>query len=410
MRSLNVIIGTVFVVVLPLCSLLAQGGGVVVESSAGNFFGIGGRAAAMGEAVVVSVMDGSAIFYNPAGLTRIKRPEFYAALSNEKMKSQTDWSGLQTAVSSESDLSRTRLNALDLSVPVPTYRGSLVVAFGVNRTKSFDRVFNFRQPGRTALEEASGGIREWSAAAAVELSPRLAVGGTLSYLRGSESYYWNYSDESVQYIDNMQSNYSAFGVRVGLTMEANPYLTFGFTIDAPTRFYIKQDYVQRTITSTNDDETVGTYEYDLSHPFVFAGGVAFRWKALLLETDLGYADWSQLEYKDVPSLDSMNQMLHHAYSDVLQYRFGGEFTLPRYGIVLRGGYKHDPLPFSGVQLSNQIEKDRNAFSFGIGILIDRLVMLDLGYVHTTYEVYDGPDRLSEKFISDKVMVSVGYRI
>ena len=401
---------SLLLVIIPSTALLAQSGGnLISESSAGNFFGIGARAVGMSEAVVVSAMDGTAIVYNPAGLVRIKRPEFFGALSQEKVGEATG--------NANNDFRKTRLNGLDLSVPVPTYRGSLVVAFGVNRTKSFDRTFAYDYTTSNAVEEAMGGIDEWSAAGALELSPRLAVGATLTYYHGTENYSWNFNahglepgDVPYQNLDNINSHYSAIGARLGMTLEPNPYLTLGFTLDAPTRFNIKQDYILRTIGGSNADEVDGNYEYDLQHPFLFNGGAAIRIKTLLLEADLGYADWSQLEYKGGSDLDSLNQLLQKAYTDAFQYRFGAEWTIPQYSIVLRGGFKHDPLPISGIQMYNQIEKNRNSFSFGMGFLVDRLVMLDIAYARANYTIFDGTRNLSQKYTSDRVLASIGYRI
>ena len=402
-------VSLLLVIVISTTLSAQSGSSLISESSAGNYFGIGARAVGMSEAVVVSVMDGTAIVYNPAGLVRIKRPELFGALSQEQVKEATG--------SADNNFRKTRLNGLDLSVPVPTYRGSLVVAFGVNRTKSFDRTFTYDYATSSAVEEAMGGINEWSAAGAIELSPRLAVGATLTYYHGSEDYSWNFNakrlepgDTPYQNLDNINSRYSAIGARLGMTMEPNPYLTLGLTLDAPTRYNIKQDYVLRTITAGNADETVGNYEYDLQHPFIFNGGAAVRIKTLLLEADLGYADWSQLEYKGGTDLDSLNQLLQKAYTDAFQYRFGAELTIPQYSLVLRGGFKHDPLPISGIQIYNQIEKNRNSFSFGMGFLVDRLVMLDIAYAHANYTIFDGNRNQPQKYTSDRVLASIGYRI
>jgi len=405
---------------IALCTMtFAQSGqgDRISESSAGNFFGVGGRAVGMSEAVVVSVMDGTAIVYNPAGLARIKRPELFGALSHERVKNRTGFGGNVAT----SDFAKTRLNGLDLTVPVPTYRGSLVVAFGVNRTKSFDRTLTFQSGGgfarEEAVEEGSGGIREWSAAGAIELSPRLAVGTTLTYYRGKENYYWNYiypgpNDAPVRNVDNTESRYSAVGARVGLIFEANPYVTFGFTVDAPTKYTIQWDYQRETFPPDSSDGLYNS-EYHLTHPFIFNLGTAFRFKTMTLEADVGYADWSQLETDPqimVDSTLSLNRAYQMYFSDAIQLRLGAEYVVPRYGIVLRGGFKHDPLPFSGVQLSNQIEKDRNSFSAGLGFLIDRIVMLDIAYARASYTLLDGERDVSSKYTSDRVLLSVGYRI
>lgn len=407
---------TLLIALLAATPLMAQDdtGDTFSESSADNFFGIGGRAVGMSEAVTASVLDGTALLYNPAGLVRLARPEFYGALSHEKVRCVSDWQSSSTS----DDFAKTRLNTLSLAVPVPTYRGSFVVAFGINRVKSFDHAYTFSvgTPStftETGQEQSMGGIREWSAGAAIELSPRLAVGATATYYRGSEDYSWYYESAGdfnvLRYEDEISSDYSGVGIRLGMTAEVNPYLSLGLTIDSPVRYSIDQEYTQVTVENGVREEYYGTYEYTLQHPFTFNAGVAFRLETLTVEGDIGYTDWSQLEYKSEPKKPS-NKALQKYYTDALQIRLGAEYVLPRYGLVLRGGFKHDPLPISGTAISNQIEKDRNSFSAGLGFLIDKMVMLDVAYARAGYEIYDGNRNMTSKFTSDKVLVSVGYRI
>jgi hypothetical protein len=61
-------------------------------------------------------------------------------------------------------------------------------------------------------------------------------------------------------------------------------------------------------------------------------------------------------------------------------------------------------------MSNQIEKNRNSFSAGLGFLIDKVVMLDIAYARASYTLYDGERDVSSKYTSDRVLLSVGYRI
>lgn len=409
--------------VLPLLTLVlflcvaayAQEESFVSEASADNFFGIGGRAVGMSEAVVVSTKDGTAIVYNPAALTKIRRPEFYGALSHEKFTNKTV---AAHAYSAENNLSRTRLGSLNLTVPVPTYRGALVVAFGVNRTRSFDRTFTFDSPlldnSQHAVEEESGGIREWSAAAAIELSARISAGLTLTYFNGGEDYYWNYQQSSLssdlEYIDNIEDNYSAVGLRLGALADLTQNLSAALTIDVPTKYKVEQNYIQRTIENGSEDTEVGYYEYHLTHPFVFNGGLAFRTRTFLIEGNVGYTDWTQLEYDGDFDLEDLNRDLRNSYDEAINFRFGAEYTFPQYGLIVRGGYKHDPLPFSGFFASNQIEKDRNSFSFGLSYLIDRVAMLDVGFARASYELDNRTLDLAQEFTSSKLMFSVAYRI
>ncbi len=409
---------TAFAIALSLAAVShaqEEEGSFISESSAGSFFGVGGRAVGMSEAVIVSIKDGTAIVYNPAALTKIKRPEFYGAMSHEKFTNET------TTISefdADADLSRTRLSSLNLSVPVPTYRGALVLAFGVNRTRSFDRTFTYDYPvsgqSQNAVEEESGGIREWSAAGAIELSPRIAAGVTLTYYNGGEDYSWNLAFEDgaddVQYIDNIEDNYSAVGLRVGATFDLNDNIGTALTIEAPTKFKVEQNYIQRTVINGETDSEVGYYEYYLTHPFVFNAGLAFRTRTFLVEANIGYADWTQLEYDGDFDLEQLNRDLKNSYDEAINFRFGAEYILPQYGLILRGGYKHEPLPFSGFFPANRIEKDRNSFSIGASYLVDRVAMLDIAFARASYELENGDLSLAQKFTSNKLMFSVGYRI
>jgi len=72
------------VVLLPLLLITsvvsAQDAGQITETSTGNFYGIGARAMGMGGAHIASVLDGTALIYNPAALSRIRRIELSNSL------------------------------------------------------------------------------------------------------------------------------------------------------------------------------------------------------------------------------------------------------------------------------------------------------------------------------------------
>ena len=389
----------------------------VTEASAANNFGVGGRAVGMSEAVIVSVKDGTAIVYNPAALTKIKRPEFYLAMSHEKFRNESTGPGGGGSFA-ENDVTKTRFSSMNLTVPVPTYRGALVVAFGVNRTKSFDRTFTYEIDDfdlySSGFEEETGGIREYAAAGAIELSSKISAGATLIYYHGGEDYFWNYNQSTVssafEYVDNIEDSYSGVGARLGMLVEMSPNVSAAITIDAPTKYRIEENYVLRTIEDGSEESTVGYYEYDLSHPFIFNAGLAFRSRTFLIEGNLGYADWSQMEYDGDVFFDEDNIALQNSYKEAVNVRIGAEAILPQYGLVLRAGFKHDPLPMSDFFPSNQVEKDRNSFSLGLSYLIDRVAMLDIGFARASYEIIDENLSLSQKYTSSKLIASIAYRI
>ncbi len=130
----------------------------------------------------------------------------------------------------------------------------------------------------------------------------------------------------------------------------------------------------------------------------------------MVEGNLGYADWSQMEYDGDVFFDEDNIALQNSYKEAINIRLGAEAILPQYGLVLRAGFKHDPLPISDFFKSNQVEQDRNSFSLGFSYLIDRVAMLDIGFARASYEIFDANSSLTQKYTSSKLVAAIAYRI
>ena len=114
--------------------LFAQVSMAQQEVTVGNDFGVGARAMGMGGAYTSVADDFTASYWNPSGLSHLKRMEFYGALSHEKVNNETEYFGN----TSSTFISNTRPNSFGVVLPIPTYQGGLAFAFGVNRAQSFD--------------------------------------------------------------------------------------------------------------------------------------------------------------------------------------------------------------------------------------------------------------------------------
>ncbi len=95
---------------------------------------VGARAAGMAGAFTAASDDVYALFYNPAGLARLRRIDISIGfeLSSAEVKSVFYGNPGST------DLSATTLDAFAAAYPIPTYRGSLVIAGGVYRMFTSD--------------------------------------------------------------------------------------------------------------------------------------------------------------------------------------------------------------------------------------------------------------------------------
>jgi len=408
----------------------------IAEISAGNFFGVGARSLGMGGAQIASGMDGTALVYNPALLARIRRIEVLTGMSHDRLSNDGNsypaGSVADPAFDGKSK-SFTRLNALDVSMPVPTYRGSAVVGFGVNRVISFDHVFRFGHSW-SSLEATSeergdeletGGLYLYTAGGAIDLSPRLSVGGALNLYHGKESYTWDYYTETIEtgggdppvsgyqdeYTEYITARYTGVSARVGLAASLNHNLSLGVTVESPISFAIDGEFAEAGWSYPDE------YEYELRHPFSFGAGAALSIDRLQLALDLRYTDWRQMEYTEYVNMAVANNLFDLYYREALGVNLGAEYMLPRIGAKIRAGYMYDPIPYADFLVKN----DREFITVGAGFLIDRMMTLDIAYVRGSYE-YTLPDpsigpaagfssdAMFERYSVDRFYVTTAFRL
>ncbi|MCK4385839.1 MAG: outer membrane protein transport protein [candidate division Zixibacteria bacterium] len=421
------------IALLPCCLLFfpvsanSQQLGVVDEATAGNFFGVGARALGMGGAHIAVANDATALVYNPAGLARVKRIEFSGGLTHQRLRNKSgdlnvSYIQLESPGVNFNDgrlQSNTRLSSATIVYPVPTYRGSLVLAFGVNRIKSFDKAmkFTFAQDGSGGVESESGGLYMWSFGAAVDISPNVSVGGALNFFSGTDNYSWLYESGNgdvhgyyYKYDDTIKDRYSGFNLKLGIRVQPNRYLVIGGTIDSPVTYTIDEDWTQTTDTVFYQPEDWVHYydydspEYEISLPFSLGLGIALNFNNLLLAGDLHYTDWTQMEYKRLWDMAEANRNIKDSYTDVIRWHVGAEYLFPGTGTRVRAGYYQNPLPYN----STWIKKDRNYFTSGIGFLIDQVMTLDLAWVYGSWELNDFDIELAEKYTTNQVFLTTAY--
>lgn len=399
----------------------AQDLGIFEEVTAGNFFGLGARQMAMGGAGIASSIDGAAMYYNPAALARIYRIEFQLGLTHQKFSNETSqragrYDGFTSILNkADIDQTKTRFGSINLTVPVPTYRGSLVVAFGANRIMSFDRTAVYHliddslgnRINDYGKEFETGGIYLYTAAAGVDVSPNVSLGLALNVYSGKDKFNYTeiYSDDlrpssSYEYESETTEDYIGASLKGGLLARPNADWTIGLTVESPLDWQIEQTFL--------DYEGSSKVEYDLTRPFVFGAGVAFTPGRLTLTGDADYADWSQMSYNENPDMEIYNDSVSLLYRDVFNLRAGAEYQFPAQGLALRAGIFSNPLPYD----SRFIKDDQFGYSLGIGWLIDKVIMLEGAFVRGGYtRTYTAPNGLpltaDDKY--SRVYVTMSYR-
>jgi len=419
------------------------------EVTAGNFFGVGARQMSMGGAGIASVLDGSALYYNPAALARIHKIELQLGLTHQKFSNETSqppnrYDGFTSTLNTtDFDQTKTRFGTLNLTVPVPTYRGSLTLAFGINRVQSFDRTSLFHVIDRDdignviedyAKEFETGSIYAYSGGFGLDISPNVSLGAALNIYSGdrkkTESYYG--IDDQLQKFKSIDlqinEDYIGVGLKAGILARPNEHLSIGLAVESPVDYQVEWLYRDEIILDSGglyiEDPYSDYVEYDLTRPFIFGAGAAVHFGTFMATVDAEYADWSQMSYNDNIDMETKSDSLSVFYRDVFNLRGGIEYQFPQHGLALRAGAFSNPLPYREDDVYDGrriefIDSDRRGFSLGLGWLIDDVLLLEGAYVRgTATRLYSprnwpyvniGADLATAEDTFSRVYVTMSYR-
>ncbi len=418
--------------------------------------GFGTRALGMGGAYTGVANDYSAIYWNPAGLADMQKSQFFGEVSHLNFNNTATFTSRVT----DNDQNYTRLRSLGFAFPLPTVRGSLVLAFGYNRVQDFDQNllfsgFNRQSNGLTfnvddqdflfdkdvqQTEEINedGGLNQWSLGAGIAVSPNFTAGITAMVWSGNDDYEFSFLQEDKNDVYNqfpadfrsyllnrtLTADYQALGLRLGGMFHVSNGIKLGGTVELPTTFTINEKSVQNDVLTFDDgfedpvDYPANEFEYKVKTPFKFDAGASFSNQFITLAGALRYRDWSQTKFKvpskflsdpDYVGLLEENRIIRRDYEATVEYRLGGEIFLSGMNARLRGGYAVLPSPLKNASS----DLDKTFITGGISFLVDRYVNLDLGYIHGSWkrETVDEftPGGTFEDISTNKFFVGLTYR-
>jgi long-subunit fatty acid transport protein len=354
----------------------------------------------MGGACIAIVDDGSAAFYNPAGLAKIRRIEFLGSLGNRALDVETDWFDTR----STSSISTTRLGNLAISYPFPTFRGSLVATGSIFRTTSFDQYVDRRGvDGSTVyhdIEEKKVTLTTWSGAFAVQLSPNAFFGAEAHFYTGDLEFedrlapWYPCLDEGIFAQDG---DLSGYGGTAGFLYVPHPLVSLGITLKTPQRITVEGE----EIFTDSCTMYAPSIKYDVDLPYSVGIGVGVMPANFTVALDLVYTDWHQLGFPE-EIRDESGKFIYDATTDL---RLGVEYGLTFVPVRVRAGYAHVPLALNLFG----IDKDRSRFSLGAGAVIESSLTLDFAWQRSTFtRDYDFGD-FSEERTQDRTVLSFAYR-
>ena len=173
-------------------------------------------------------------------------------------------------------------------------------------------------------------------------------------------------------------------------------VTAGMSLTTPTLVNLSGEgssQSARYFTNSPDSFHVSTgfIDVDFQIPLRLDFGLGLTIGNLLLTADVGYQDWTEARIDDrgIKDLD-----LEPIFREVIDFKIGAEFIIPRTPFRLRGGYAQLPFPLEYLQADriggNQLQQadvtlDRRLVAVGAGGLLGKIMTFDLAYQWTVNE-------------------------
>ncbi len=339
-----------------LCASSALGAGFAIDTQSA-------RATGMATAVTALVDDGSAVFYNPAGLAG--HPGFFA---------QAGVSLIIPSITFTNE-SNVQTSAVTQVVPPP----HLYAAFGVTDKLTFG--LGFLTPygassvwpegweGRFRALRSTLQVFLLNPSVAYQIHDRFRVGAGAQIYRGTVVL-----ERALGFVDSegkvrLGGDAWGAGYNVGAQFDLVPeWVVLGGTYRSGAKLPFKGrahfSDIPSEFASRIYDNGVAT---DLRLPDSASFGVAFTRPRFRLAAEVHYMGWAsfqelRLDFEN----DALDSALPKSWNDVLSVHVGGELDVTS-AIRVRAGYAYDPSPQPAETLTPDIaDMSRNKISVGVG--------------------------------------------
>ena len=325
---------------------------------------IAARPMALGGSYTAVASDASALYYNPAGLSAVKKHELSLSLERSVLSGVDKAGNFPSHSSRQEDL---RIQSLVWLMPVPTVRGGLTFAFGYYRPRTFSDLISYEDSlsstRGTYAYDAEGTLENYRAGMGLDIAPDLTFGLAAGYVTGSEQIHVSDSGQ-VGYL----RNYDGFNLEPSLMFKFSPRLRAGVSLVLWEKFFSLEDIYERKGAGNSEDD------YQVRYPFQVKSGLAYQGDDFLLAGDARFNGFSQYSFgsKDASVLEKAG------YKDELILSVGGERFIRPANLVLRAGYTLNTLPETAFDPTYDLHR----FSAGVGFLFSGSLVLDLAYSYS----------------------------
>jgi len=369
-----------------------------------NFYNYayGTRAFSLGNAFTAVADDLSAVFWNPAGITQIRTPEFYLSYKTMDQSQDYDLQVRETATSRDTYTYTYSavLNQIDFfSVAVPVgfwnVRGSFALSYyryipygakgmslsALSISAGTEAIYR-----RQVRFYGSDGCDVLAFSVATALNPYVSVGITLQQFFNTGSITLIHDTAPKLYDEQLTDKIEGRTFVFGILFHPFDFMSLGFAYH--TRLHNRLDtvYLYRELDEYGQEisKYTSTCVADIFLPAHYSLGMRLQpLKGLGLSADFSRIAWSQGRidnYYDKPPQLPFPRLDDYAFSqrDVENRRCGAEIALPFKKMVffLRGGYSADRQLYVD---NNDRQVKVNGYTLGLGATVSPSLTLEVGF-------------------------------
>jgi long-chain fatty acid transport protein len=342
----------------------------------------GARAMAQAGAFAARATDGSAMYFNPAGLGFQNHASVYAGVTLI-VPTTAFYGPLQNNSSAKSELKAQIFNPINVYVVYPIADG-LTAGIGVSNPYGLGTEWPEDWAGRFLTTKVDLKTFFFTPTLSYRVLDNLSVGVGFNYVTGSVLLSRKVPVASVatpvEPSVNLDLKGNGTGFNVGLMYRPTTALSIGLSYRSSVKI-TADGTAEFTPNYAVLNFPGGDASASLELPATGFAGIAYKvTDAFEIEADYQYIGWSSYDQLKVDfKKNNSSSVSPKNYSDTYMIRVGGEYDLG--SLKLRGGFYYDNSPVKTEYLEPLLpDASRNGYNIGLGYQISEHMNVDLSYL------------------------------
>jgi hypothetical protein len=358
-------------------------------------FSYGTRSLSLCNAFTAAADDLSAVWHNPAGLAKLKMPEFYFSYRTGKLRFDHNDDAGSLPGEYNYEFSSTLKNLDFLSIAVPVFFWDIKWNLALSYYRYIPYGFNGGGLGSLGADPAAGtefsvkgtsGIDVLAFTGALDLTEYLSFGITFQRFINAGDIVYDWATPTASYSQSYSEKIDGWNIVLGLSLELHPdfILAVSYHGKLSGTLDVQYDYQDPSLPPLPDPAETQT---DVIIPARFAVGLAVRpFRFVRLTFDYSVIQWKKAVIKDYFGQAGLQFPVKNDFTfsqeNNVNFRMGAEFNIPikknKTILFIRTGWCSEKQLFAGASGSAVRVK---GFSLGAGVDFLSVLKIDLAYMH-----------------------------